>query len=141
MLASIRRQSPFFPVLSDFFGDNFLNDTDWFTSPAVNIAENNDAFRIEVAAPGLTKEDFKINVEKRMLEISSEKTCTKEEGKENERYYRKEFQYTGFKRSFSLPSYVDTDNIKASYKDGILCVTVPKKEEAKDKPAKMIEIE
>lgn len=140
MLATIKRQNPFFPVLNDFFGDNYLNDSDWNTSPAVNIAENKEAFRIEVAAPGLNKEDFKINVEKRVLEISSEKESSKEENKADERYYRKEFLYSSFKRTFSLPSYADTDKITASYKDGILCVTVPKKEEAKEKPVRVIDI-
>ncbi|NLT02966.1 MAG: Hsp20/alpha crystallin family protein [Bacteroidales bacterium] len=141
MLATIRRQNPFFPVLNDLFGDNYLNDSDWNTSPAVNIAETKEAFRIEVAAPGLKKEDFKINVEKRVLEISSEKESTKEENRENERYYRKEFLYSSFKRTFSLPSYADTDSITATYKDGILNVTVPKKEEAKEKPIRVIDIE
>lgn len=141
MLTTIRRQNPFFPVLNDLFGDNYLNDSDWNTSPAVNIAETKEAFRIEVAAPGLKKEDFKINVEKRVLEISSEKESTKEENRENERYYRKEFLYSSFKRTFSLPSYADTDSITATYKDGILNVTVPKKEEAKEKPIRVIDIE
>lgn len=141
MLATIRRQNPFFPVLNDLFGDNYLNDSDWNTSPAVNIAETKEAFRIEVAAPGLKKEDFKINVEKSVLEISSEKESTKEENRENERYYRKEFLYSSFKRTFSLPSYADTDSITATYKDGILNVTVPKKEEAKEKPIRVIDIE
>jgi HSP20 family protein len=141
MLATIRRQNPFFPVLNDLFGDNYLNDSDWNTSPAVNIAETKEAFRIEVAAPGLKKEDFKINVEKSVLEISSEKESTKEEKRENERYYRKEFLYSSFKRTFSLPSYADTDSITATYKDGILNVTVPKKEEAKEKPIRVIDIE
>src|SRR5574344_1730636 len=137
MLATIRRQNPFFPVLNDLFGDNYLNDSDWNTSPAVNIAETKEAFRIEVAAPGLKKEDFKINVEKSVLEISSEKESTKDEKRENERYYRKEFLYSSFKRTFSLPSYADTDSITATYKDGILNVTVPKKEEAKEKPIRV----
>ena len=141
MLATIRRQNPFFPVLNNLFGDNYLNDSDWNTSPAVNIAETKEAFRIEVAAPGLKKEDFKINVEKSVLEISSEKESTKEEKRENERYYRKEFLYSSFKRTFSLPSYADTDSITATYKDGILNVTVPKKEEAKEKPIRVIDIE
>lgn len=141
MLATIRRQNPLLPAFNDFFGDSFLNDSDWNTSPAVNIAENKEAFRIEVAAPGLSKEDFKINVEKRVLEIASEKESTKEENKENERYHRKEFLYTRFKRTFSLPTYTDTDKVTATYKEGILCVTVPKKDEAKEKPVRVIDIE
>jgi len=147
MLATIKRQNPFFPVFNDFFGESYLNDSDWATSPAVNIAENKEGFRIEVAAPGLAKEDFKINVEKKVLEISSEKESTKESGskeeksEDGEKYYRKEFTYSSFKRTFTLPYYADTDAISASYKDGILFVNVPKKEEAKEKPARIISIE
>jgi HSP20 family protein len=140
MLATIKRQNPFFPVFSDsFFRENFLNDSDWTTSPAVNIAEDNDAFRIEVAAPGLGKEDFRINVEKRVLEISSEKQTSNETS--DEKYHRREFSYSSFKRTFSLPEYADTDNIKANYNNGILRVSVPKIEAAKNKPAKEISIE
>lgn len=141
MLATVKRQNPYFPTLSDFFKDSYLNDSDWSTSPAVNIAENKEGFRIEVAAPGLGKDDFKINVEKRVLEISSEKENTKEEGSEEDRYHRREFYYSSFKRTFTLPSYADVDNISANYKDGVLSVTVPKKEEAKEKPAREISIQ
>lgn len=145
MLTPIRRQHSFFPILNDVFGDNFLNDSDWSTSPAVNIAENKDGYRIELAAPGLNKEDFRINMEKRVLEISSEKQSTKEsepnDAVNGDRYYRKEFVYTSFKRTFSLPDAADTDHISASYKDGILFVNIPKKEQAKEKPARFISIE
>jgi HSP20 family protein len=140
MLTTIKRQNPFFPAFADsFFRENFLNDSDWATSPAVNIAEDKDGFRIEVAAPGLGKEDFHINVEKRLLEISSEKENSNET--KDAKYHRKEFSYSSFKRTFSLPEYADTDNIKASYNNGILDVTVPKLETAKDKPARLIAIE
>lgn len=145
MLTPFRRQNAFFPTFNDVFGDNFLNDSDWITSPAVNIAENKDGYRIELAAPGLNKEDFRINMEKRMLEISSEKQSSKEsepnESTNGDRYYRKEFVYTRFKRTFSLPDAADTDNISANYKDGILYVNIPKKEQAKEKPARVIDIE
>jgi HSP20 family protein len=145
MLTPFRRQNSFFPILNDVFGDNFLNDSDWSTSPAVNIAENKDGYRIELAAPGLNKEDFHINMEKRMLEISSEKQSAREsepnEATTGDRYYRKEFVYTSFKRTFSLPDAADTDKISANYKDGILYVNVPKKEQAKEKPARVIDIE
>lgn len=149
MLATIKRHNPFYPVFNDFFGDDsYLNDSDWYSMPAVNIAENKNGFRIEVAAPGLEKEDFKINVDKNVLEISSEKESKKESGKDDkckcengDVYYRKEFLYTSFKRTFTLPSYTDTDKISASYKNGILIVSVPKKDEAKEKPARAISIE
>jgi HSP20 family protein len=140
MLTTLKRQNPFFPVFSDsFFRENFLNDSDWATSPAVNIAEDGNDFRIEVAAPGLGKDDFNIHVEKRMLEISSEKETSSES--KDEKYHRKEFSYTSFKRTFSLPEYADVDNIKASYNNGILNVTVPKLDQAKEKPARAISIE
>jgi len=140
MLATIRHQHPFFPVFNDFFGDSLFNDSDWTSTPAVNVAEDKEGFRIEVAAPGLNKEDFRINIEKQVLEISSEKESKKESDSKNETYYRKEFVYASFKRTFSLPEYADTDNITASYKDGVLYVNVPKKEEAKEKPARVISI-
>ncbi len=144
MLTPFRRQNPFFPVLNDVFGENFLNDSDWTTSPAVNIAENKEGYRIELAAPGLCKDDFRINIEKRMLEISSEKQSTKEseptEESIGDRYYRREFVYSSFKRTFSLPDSADTDNISANYKDGVLIVNVPKKEQAKEKPSRVIDI-
>jgi HSP20 family protein len=140
MLATFKRQNPFFPTFADsFFGENFFNDSDWASSPAVNIAEDQDAFRIELAAPGLQKEDFKIDIEKRRLTISSEKKSSSES--KDERYLRKDFSFSSFRRSFSLPEYADTDNIKAAYANGILIVSVPKQEEAKEKPARAIAIE
>jgi len=143
MLTTIKRQNPFFPVLSDsFFRENFLNDSDWATSPAVNIVENKDGFRIEIAAPGLNKEDFHINIDKKVLVISSEKETKSESKDENdEKYYRREFGYFSFKRSFSLPEYADTDKIKATHENGILNVFIPKREEIKEKPARIISIE
>jgi len=143
MLATIKRQNPFFSVLSDpFFSDNFLNDSEWNNCPAVNIAENKDSFRIEVAAPGLEKEDFHINVEKNVLTISSEKESKSEsKDKNDDKYYRKEFNFSSFKRSFSLPEYADTDKIKANHANGVLNVFIPKREEAKEKPARVISIE
>jgi HSP20 family protein len=140
MLATVKRQNPFFPVFSDaFFRENFLNDSDWTTSPAVNIAENKEGFRIEVAAPGLQKDDFRIHVEKYRLEISSEKENTSESS--NDTFHRKEFSYSSFKRTFTLPESAETDGIKANYANGVLTVTVPKKEAAKEKPARVIDIE
>jgi len=143
MLTTIKRQNPFFPVFSDsFFRENFLNDSDWTTCPAVNIAENKDGFRIEVAAPGLNKEDFHINIEKRVLSISSEKEIKSEVKDENdEKYYRKEFGYSSFTRSFSLPEYADTEQIKATHENGILNVFIPKQDKAKEKPSRAIAIE
>jgi HSP20 family protein len=143
MLARIKRQNPFFPAFSDpFFRESFLNDSDWATSPAVNISENEEGFHIEVAAPGLDKEDFHINVEKRVLTISSEKETSSESKDEgNTKYHRREFSYSSFKHSFSLPEFAEIDKIKASHVNGVLEVFIPKREELKEKPARVISIE
>jgi len=123
-----------YPGLADLFeniGKSFFDDEEKFegTVPAVNIIEDNDRFRLEMAAPGLQKSDFQINVEKDVLTISSEKKEEKEEKDDN--YARKEFYYNSFSRSFNLPETIDVENIKADYKNGILNVVLPKKEEAK----------
>jgi HSP20 family protein len=98
--------------------------------PAVNINETKDEFKIEVAAPGLKKEDFKINLDNNVLTISSEKEESKEENDENIR--RREFSYSSFMRSFQLPEQeVDSEKIQAKYENGILKIELPKKEEAK----------
>jgi HSP20 family protein len=125
-----------------FFGDdflsNFFDNTNLGTVPAVNIIESKDDFAIEVAAPGLEKKDFNVDVHNNVLTISSQKEFKDEQ--RDEKVMRREFSYTAFKRSFSLPDGADSDKIKASYKDGILTVTIPKKEEAKEKPARQISI-
>ncbi len=140
-----------FPSKSSFF-DRFFNDDllDWDTKnfagtdsnlPAVNVKENDDEFRIEVAAPGMKKEDFNVKLENDRLTISSEKEEKKEEKDKDEEYTRREFSYTSFQRSFTVPEkLVQTEKIKASYKDGILNVVLPKQEEAKPKPARKIDI-
>jgi len=112
----------------------------WATisTPAVNIIEGKDDYRIEVAAPGLNKEDFKINLENNELTISANKETKKEEKEET--YTRREFGYSSFCRTFTLPETVYGDKIKAEHKDGILLIYVPKKEEAKPKPAREIAI-
>ncbi|HXH17605.1 MAG TPA: Hsp20/alpha crystallin family protein [Chitinophagales bacterium] len=130
-------------------GDLFTQDwTDWTLSnfsetnstlPAVNIRETNDDFHIEVAAPGMRKDDFKVELDNDMLVISSEKRDEREE--KNNNYTRREFSYRSFQRSFTLPEkLVNGEKIKAEYRDGILHITVPKKEEAKAKPARVIKI-
>jgi HSP20 family protein len=100
--------------------------------PSVNISENADAFILELAAPGLEKKDFTLSVDQGQLVISSEKENRKEE-KEAGTWTRKEFSYHSFKRSFNLSDSIDTSRIEAGYENGILKVTLPKKEEARDK--------
>ncbi|MDD4993163.1 MAG: Hsp20/alpha crystallin family protein [Paludibacter sp.] len=109
------------------------------TLPSVNIKENADAYKVEVAAPGFDKNDFKLQLDHDLLTISSEKKV-ETEAKEGERFTKREFSYQSFSRSFTLPQTADGDRIEASYENGILNVSIPKKEEAKPKPTRMIEI-
>ncbi|HTS43622.1 MAG TPA: Hsp20/alpha crystallin family protein [Puia sp.] len=133
---SLIRNSEVFPsVFEDFFkpwNEMFTNGGSWsraLTVPATNITETKDEYKVSVAAPGLKKSDFKIDVEGNMLTISSEREDTKEE--KDARYTRKEYSYSSFNRSFTLPEEVNQDKIEASYEDGVLRLTLPKKEEAK----------
>lgn len=135
--------------MSHFFDDFLTKDLfDWNTDnfaaentnlPSVNIIENTDNYLVEVAAPGMNKEDFHIELKDNILTIKSEKKQENEEQKEN--FLRREFSYSSFQRSFNLnKKMVDEGNIKANYKDGILSLTLAKKEEAKEKPARVIKI-
>ena len=129
------------PMFDNFFRDwsmsNF-SETDT-TLPAINIKENDDEFIVEVAAPGMNKNDFKLNLENDVLIVSSEKTADKNEN--NDRYMRREYSYQSFERSFNLPkNLVDRDKITANYKNGELIISIPKLEEIKPKPPKLIEI-
>lgn len=110
------------------------------TNPLVNISESDDGFTIELAAPGLHKEELKVDVNKNILTIKAEKSEAKEGDKESGKYTRKEFSYVSFNRNFTLPESVDQTKVKASYENGILLVNVPKKEEAKPQPAREISI-
>lgn len=112
----------------NFFNDSFITDRLITRVPAVNIAETDKAFKLELAAPGLQKSDFKINVDKNMITISAEKK--EEKNEEDKLYSKKEFSYSSFTRSFSLPDTVNYNDIEAEYVDGVLLVTVGKKEEA-----------
>lgn len=139
-----------FPTMPSFFDDGGMRD--WFnwplsnhtergSLPAVNVKETDKAFELEVAAPGMNKQDFKVELDNNMLVISAEKENKQEEQDDQGNYTRREFSYQSFTRTFSLPErLVQGDKISARYKDGLLCITVPKTEEAKVKPAKKIEI-
>jgi HSP20 family protein len=121
-------------ALADAFQNFFDNDfVDFFNrkgmDPLANILEHPDSFELDLAAPGLKKDDFKIHLENNVLTISSEVRDEKEEEEKN--YTRKEFHYSSFSRSFTLPRTVDLDNIKADYENGILKVMLPKKEDAR----------
>jgi HSP20 family protein len=137
------RRTTFLPnVLDDIFGNDWwsesLNSALTSTRPAVNIAETEQEYRVELAAPGLGKKDFKIDLNKNVLIISSEKEDINEEKKEN--FMRKEFSYSSFKRSFTLPDTVNPEKIKAEHENGILTVHIPKKPEAVDKGPRQISI-
>jgi HSP20 family protein len=127
--------------LSDFFDNDRFFDSDWMKKqsvPAVNVKETEKGFDIELAAPGLSKNDFKITVDNRVLTISSEKQEEKEQ-KEKE-YTRKEFSYSSFSRSFALPENVNEDGIKATYDNGLLKVGLLKKALQQDKSHKAIAV-
>ena len=138
---------PSFPSVFDRFFEGDMMD--WNSSnfastnstlPAVNVKEDDNEFQIEVAAPGLNKEDFKVDYDNGRLCISSEKKSEHEE-KEGKKVTRREFSYQSFQRSFNVPeTMVDGDKIKATYTDGILHIALPKREEVKPKPAKQIKI-
>lgn len=121
----------------DFFDASNMGFND-STMPAVNIKEGKDDFAVEVAAPGMKKDDFKIELDNNILVISSEKEDRQEE--KDGQMTRQEFSYQSFKRTFTLPNTIEEKGIKASYKDGILNIVLPKKEEAKEKPKRMIKI-
>jgi HSP20 family protein len=110
------------------------------TLPAVNILEDENRIQIELAAPGMKKEDFKIDLEHNRLTVSAE--ISSENSESTERYSRKEFSYRAFRRQFNIPvETIDGEQIQAAYKDGILLVTLPKREELKPKPARAIEVQ
>tara|TARA_A200000113_G_scaffold204139_1_gene199643 strand:- start:1932 stop:2357 length:426 start_codon:yes stop_codon:yes gene_type:complete len=137
----IRKQPPFFASLID----DFIN-TDWNlkvptfsgTVPAVNIKELDSQFEIELAVPGMKKDDFEIEVEDGVLSISS--TQEEEQVNEKGKFTRREFSYSSFRRSFTLPDSVDPTKIDATYKEGVLLVLLPKHKEAQPQPKKLIKI-
>ena len=117
-------------VFDSIFTDSFFRGSDMAVVPAVNICETADHFHVELAAPGLSKEDFRINLERKMLTISVHKENSSEQ--EERSFSRKEFSYRSFTRSFTLPDSADENAIEAKYNDGILKVEIPKREEAKN---------
>ena len=135
-----------FPLLlNDFFTRdlydwNQSNFSDTGTTvPAVNIKESKESFEVEMAAPGMTKDDFKIHLDGNLLTISAEKSNETEQN--DSKYSKREFSYQSFQRSFTLSKeVVDSDKINAKYQDGLLKLLIPKKEEAKEKPPRMIQV-
>jgi len=139
-----------FPEFPSFFDDVLTRDLfnmpyrQWMnssTTPSVNIKETEEAFEIEMAAPGMEKKDFKIEVEEGRITISSKRENYKEEKDEDSQFSRKEFSYESFSRSFNLPEgMIKTEGITANYKNGILDIMIPKKEKSSVSHGREIEI-
>lgn len=140
-MSIVKRNGLFFPSLM-----NDLVRPDWFGGmenlntnlPAVNIKNNTENFELELSVPGGNKDDFKVEVDNDVLTISTEVKTEDKEIKEN--YSRKEFSFSSFKRAFTLPETVDGTKIDAAYENGILRLTLPKKEEALPRPKRLITI-
>ncbi len=158
MNALVRPGSQYLPsLIENFFGrdmNDFFGQSAMQNVPAVNVLEHSDGFRIEVAAPGLKRDDFKINLNHNNLTISAYREERSEspsngnngdgqsggQDRDRERYTRREFSYSSFQRTFMLPGSVDAENIHAKYEDGVLRIEIPKREEAKVKPPRQIQI-
>lgn len=142
MLPIIKRKGHLPSFVDEFFGNdilsNFFENRTGITMPAVNVIEGKDEFRIELAAPGLKKDDFKIDLNSNILSICSEKENKKEETEEN--YIRREFSYTSFNRAFTLPESANAEKVNASFNEGILTIQIPKKDEAREKQPREIKI-
>jgi HSP20 family protein len=134
------------PLLGNGWLTNFLEndrffDSDWLKKmnvPAVNVKETDKTFELEVAAPGLRKKDFNILAEDGILTVSSEKKEEKEQKEKD--YTRKEFEYSSFSRSFSLPQNANEEDIKAAYEDGVLKLSIAKRVVSPPKPKHAIEV-
>jgi len=141
MLAKINKS--YVPAYwDDYFNNNFFNQLNsgscYENRPAVNISENDKQYSIEVAAPGIDRKAFHLEIENDVLTISTERKENKEEQKRN--FLRKEFNYQSFKRSFQLPDTINQEQIKATHDAGILTLILPKKEEEVQKAPRQIEV-
>ena len=135
--------STFNPVLDSFFNDDFFNwpktNSRFNNLPPVNISEDKSDFKVDIAAPGFDKKDFKIELDNGNLTIIAERKESKESKDAN--FSRREFIQSSFTRTFHLPeNKISEGDIKANYQNGVLSLTLPKREEAKAQPSKMIEI-
>ncbi|MDR2121197.1 MAG: Hsp20/alpha crystallin family protein [Tannerella sp.] len=137
----VRRTNWLPGIFNDFFGNEWV-ERQRVSSPAVNIVENDKEYKVEVAAPGLTKDDFHIDIhDDDVLTVSVEKKSDTQEENRANKYLRREFSYSSFRQSMILPDDVDKDNIKARMEDGILYIDLPKIVKAEKTTAKRIEID
>lgn len=140
-----RKHNRLFPsIFEDFFNDSHFDNMiagSTHMQPSVNVKENDDDFQIELAVPGMSKEDFKVEVDHGVLHVGAAQSEEKGDKDDNGKYTRREFNYSSFRRSFRLPTSVDSTQIGAKYEDGVLILSLPKKEEAKVQAPKSIEIQ
>jgi len=116
-------------VFDSIFNDTFFNDRMTSRVPAANVSESEDHYHVELAAPGLKKEDFKLNVERNVLNISVEQRSEQNETQKN--YSKREYSYSSWVRAFTLPDTANAEQIEATYTDGVLKINIAKREEAK----------
>ncbi|MDN5289611.1 MAG: 18 kDa heat shock protein [Mucilaginibacter sp.] len=116
-------------VFDSIFNDTFFNDRMVARVPAVNISETANNYHVELAAPGLKKEDFKLNLERNQLSISVAQSSDNQDDQKN--YSKREYSYSSFVRSFTLPESADDSKIDATYTDGVLRIDIAKREDAK----------
>ena len=116
-------------VFNSILNDTFFSDRLMTKVPAVNISESADHFHVELAVPGMKKEDFKLKLERDVLSISVEQV--QQDQQQDRHYAKREYSYSSFVRSFTLPETADQNGIEAKYNDGVLCIDIPKREEAK----------
>lgn len=127
-------------IFNDFFDNSWMTRTN-YTAPAINVIETDKEYEVELAAPGLDKEDFKVHVdEEGLLHIEMEKKAENKEGKKHGRYLRREFSYEKFQQTLVLPDDVECDKIEAKVEKGVLTVRLPKKELIQ-KPASIKQID
>lgn len=139
----VKRNNSYNPVLDSFFNDDFFNwpkTSGRFNNlPPVNISESDNDYKVDIAAPGFDKKDFKVELDNNLLTVSAKRKEDTKENKEN--FSRREFFQASFTRSFNLPeNKIAEGDINANYESGVLSLTLPKKEEAKAQPRKLIEI-
>ena len=132
----------FFPaVFNDFFNDNWLMPQFHSTSPAINVSEDDKEYKVEVAAPGMTKDDFKISLTSDDIVISMEKKMENKDEQKDKKYIRREFSYSKFEQRLALPENVERQNISAQMNDGVLVIDIPKMTpEEKSQECQCIEI-